>query len=136
MVHVTRMTRLIVGAVSTVCIVIVLLSRIEAAQSEPQTSGGLTVYFGIVPAEIIKGPPPHVGERPMHGRIPRRPHKYHAVAALFDAKTGDRISDASVTARISGVGMSGSSKKLEPMEIGGTRTYGTLCICLVATCTL
>jgi hypothetical protein len=60
----------------------------------------------------------------MHGRIPRGPHEYHVVAALFDTATGVRISDAAVTAQISGLGLSGSSKKLERMEIAGSTTYG------------
>jgi len=86
---------------------------------------GLTVYLGIVPAEIVKGPASHLAERPMHGRIPRGPHEYHVVVALFDAVTRARISDANVTAQISGVGLSGGSKKLELMQVAGTETYGT-----------
>src|SRR5579859_1592063 len=53
-----------------------------------RTTNGLTVYLGIVPAEIVKGPGPHSAEQPMHGRIPRGPHEYHLIAALFDAATG------------------------------------------------
>lgn len=60
----------------------------------------------------------------MHGRIPSGPHEYHVVAAIFDAATGARISDANVTAQVSGLGLSGTKKKLEPMEIAGTTTYG------------
>jgi hypothetical protein len=60
----------------------------------------------------------------MHGGIPRGPHEYHFVAALFDAASGTRISDAAVTAQVSGLGLSGSKTKLEPMQISGTTTYG------------
>lgn len=95
-----------------------------ADSSQSKTSGGLTVYVGFMPAEIIKGPAPRSGEQPMHGRIPRGPHDYHVVAAVFEAANGTRVSDASVTAQVSGLGLSGSSKKLEPMQIEGTTTYG------------
>jgi hypothetical protein len=96
-----------------------------AAQTgEPKTSGGLTVYLGVVPAGIVKGPSPRSAEKPMHGRVPRGTHEYHVVAAIFDAATNARISDASVAAQVSGLGLSGPSKKLEPMEIVGTITYG------------
>lgn len=88
-----------------------------AAESElSKTVGGLTVYLGVVPAEIVKGlPASSTTERPMHGRIPKGPHEYHLVAAVFDATGGTRISDAIVTAQVSGLGLSGSKMKLEPM---------------------
>lgn len=39
-----------------------------------KTAGGVTVYLGIVPAEIVKGlRSGSATERPMHGRIPRGP---------------------------------------------------------------
>ena len=60
----------------------------------------------------------------MHGGIPTGPHEYHFVAAVFDAVSGARVSDAVVTAEVAGLGLSGSKKKLEPMQIAGTTTYG------------
>ena len=60
----------------------------------------------------------------MHGGVPKGPHEYHVVAAVFDVASGARISDAVVTAQISGLGLSGSKKQLEPMQIAGTTTYG------------
>ncbi|WP_454618792.1 hypothetical protein [Bradyrhizobium cenepequi] len=89
-----------------------------------KTAGGLTVYIGAVPAEIVKGLGTHSAEPPMHGRIPKGPHEYHLVAAIFDAATGERVSDAAVTAEVSGLGLSGSKQRLEPMQIAGTTTYG------------
>ncbi len=90
-----------------------------------KTAGGVTVYLGVVPAEIVKGLAAggHT-ERPMHGGVPRGPHEYHLVAAVFDAANGARISDAAVTAQVSGLGLSGGRMKLEPMQISGTTTYG------------
>jgi len=60
----------------------------------------------------------------MHGGIPKGPHEYHFVAAVFDAASGARVSDAVVTAEVAGLGLSGSKEKLEPMQIAGTTTYG------------
>ncbi len=98
---------------------------IAADTDQSQTAGGLTVYLGVVPAEIVKGPAASGNtERPMHGRIPKGPHEYHVVAAVFDAASGARVSDAVVTAEVSGLGLSGTKKKLEPMQIAGTTTYG------------
>jgi len=90
-----------------------------------KTAGGVTVYLGIVPAEIVKGlPSGSTTERPMHGRVPKGSHEYHVVAAVFDAASGARVSDAVVTAEVSGLGLSGARTKLEPMQISGTTTYG------------
>ncbi len=60
----------------------------------------------------------------MHGGIPSGKHAYHLVVAVLDAKTGDRVSDATVFARIAPLGFSGKRKLLEPMAIAQTTTYG------------
>jgi hypothetical protein len=96
----------------------------DAQESLVRTAGGLTVYLGIVPAAIVKGPGPHRAEPPMHGGAPKGPHQYHLVTAIFDATTNARIEDATVTAQISGLGLSGSKVALEPMQIANTVTYG------------
>ena len=112
-------------AITLGCSCLLVIGTAMAAKSgEVKTSGGLTVYLGVVPAEIVRGPSPHSAERLMHGRIPHGPHEYHVVAAIFDAATGTRVSDASVSAQLSGVGLSGERKNLEPMQLSGTITYG------------
>ncbi len=89
-----------------------------------KTAGGLTVYLGVVPAEIVKGPLNHSAARPMHGGIPKGAHEYHVVAAIFDASTGARVANATVTAQVSGLGLVGPQKPLGQMEIANTITYG------------
>src|SRR6516165_11584120 len=71
-----------------------------------------------MPAELVKGQPV------MHGGVPAGRHEDHIVVAIFDAASGARVSDATVTARVSGLGLSGSEKTLEPMNIANTITYG------------
>lgn len=114
------------GVLPAIVLSVMLCASAPAAAQDggSKTGGGLTVYLGVVPAELVKGPSPHSAEKPMHGRIPRGAHEYHVVAAVFDAATNDRVSDAAVTAQVSGLGLSGGSKKLERMEIAGTTTYG------------
>jgi hypothetical protein len=98
---------------------------VAANTDQSKTAGGVTVYLGVVPAEIVKGlAAGSSGERPMHGGIPKGPHEYHIVAAVFDATSGARVSDAVVTAEVSGLGLAGTKTKLEPMQIAGTTTYG------------
>jgi|SRR6516165_647093 hypothetical protein len=121
-----RFIKELLGALVGLAVISIALNKIATAAEpgESKTKGGLTVYLGVVPAEIVKGPSSHSSDRAMHGRIPRGPHEYHVVAALFDTASGARVSDAAVTAQISGLGLSGNSKKLEPMEIAGSTTYG------------
>lgn len=83
-----------------------------------QSADGLTAYLGVMPAAIVKG------DRAMHGGAPKGPHEYHVVAAIFDSASGARVSDANVTAKISGLGLSGYETTLEPMKIADTITYG------------
>jgi hypothetical protein len=71
-----------------------------------------------LPAEIIKGQPV------MHGGTPAGRHEHHIVVAIFDAASGARVSDATVTAKVSPLGLSGSEKALETMNIADTVTYG------------
>jgi hypothetical protein len=92
--------------------------------SDTANAGGLTAYLGVVPAEIVRGHPPDHPEGTMHGGPPRGTHEYHVVVAIFDAVADVRVSDATVTAKVSGLGLSGPEKVLEPMAIANTITYG------------
>ncbi|MEO8467200.1 MAG: hypothetical protein ABI640_17865 [Gammaproteobacteria bacterium] len=60
----------------------------------------------------------------MHGGVPRGPHAYHVVAAIFDAATGARIEDAKVESRVVPRLLAAESRTLEPMRIANTVTYG------------
>ena len=70
---------------------------------------GLSVYLGVIPSQLIKG-----HEKNMHGGA-KGDDSYHILVALFDAKSGKRISDATVNATVASVGMRGVKKSLEPM---------------------
>ncbi len=100
------------------------IDKVPAQDDLSRTAGGLTVYLGVIPAELTKGPPSHIPEPEMHGGVPRGSHEFHVVAAIFDAVSGARVSDATVTAQVSGIGLAGTKKTLETMQIAGTTTYG------------
>ena len=99
-------------------------SSVPTTDAGSRTGGGLTAYIGVIPAEIVKGHPSSHPEQTMHGGVPQGRHEYHLIAAIFDAVSEARISDAIVTAKISGVGLAGSEQELEPMKIENTITYG------------
>ena len=80
---------------------------------------GVRIYLGVVPAEIVRGHPKEHPEGQMHDGAPAGSGQYHVMVALFDAKTGQRIDVAEVTAKVAGV-----EKKLEVMNIANAITYG------------
>jgi hypothetical protein len=112
-------------AATAAVVALTLLGSSPAAAAEAgdsKTAGGLTVYLGVVPAEIVKGQ--HPAGPQVHGGVPKGAHEYHVVAAVFDAASNARIPDATVSAKVSGLGLSGPQKTLEPMKIADTITYG------------
>ena len=95
------------------------------ADDNYQTSDGLAVYLGIVPAAVVRGHPSSHAEGAMHGGAGSGRHQQHIVVAVFDAGTGVRIENARVSARIAGLGDIGrQAADLEPMTIANTVTYG------------
>lgn len=105
---------------------LVLIANAAQAVDTGQTKSadGLTVYLGVIPAEIIRGHPPGHPERLAHGGPPSGRHSYHVVVAIFDAVTGARVTDAKVSAQVASLGLSGPTRELEPMTIADTVTYG------------
>ncbi len=91
-----------------------------AEPSDVQTADGMIVYIGVIPAAIIKGHPDVM----MHGGKPSGVNEFHLTVAVFDAATGQRLSDATVTATVGEVGLAGTTTALEPMHIADTVTYG------------
>ncbi len=85
---------------------------------------GIAIYYGVIPAEMIRGHPSQSPEATMHGGIPRSPHAYHVMVALFDASSLQRITDADVTAKVAEIGLAGEEKKLEKFTIADAVTYG------------
>jgi hypothetical protein len=53
-------------------------SMAVAADDPPyKLAGGLAVYIGVVPAELVKGHPSQHAEKTMHGGAPKGAHQYH-----------------------------------------------------------
>jgi len=88
-----------------------------------RTVDGIAVYIGIVPGELIRGHPPKHPEATMHGGV--SVGESHLTVAVYDAKSRQRIRNAAVAARVTDDrGISNVRKKLEPMLIAGSPTFG------------
>lgn len=97
----------------------------HAANHNFRTAGDIGVYLGVVPAQIVLGHPPSHPEQTMHGGVPGGRHEYHILVAVFEQPSGTRVTDAEVTAKVSGEGhIGGTNLKLEPMTIADAVTYG------------
>ena len=101
-----------------------LSSAFAADSSLHKIVDGVAIYVGVIPAELIEGHPKAHPESEMHGGVPVTEAQYHIVIALFDAKTGARITNAKVTASLSSIGFPVIKKTLEPMLIANSISYG------------
>jgi hypothetical protein len=95
-----------------------------AEDAQQKTVDGVSVYIGVLPAEMLLGHPKGHHEREMHGGVPAGINRYHVVVALFDAATGKRVTNAQVKIAGASIGMAGSRTKAEPMLINNVTTYG------------
>lgn len=116
------MLKTIIAAAATLVLVTAALAQ---STSLSKTVNGVTFYLGVIPAEIVRGHPKEHPESTMHGSPPKGTGwSRHIVVALFDAKTGERITDAKVSARVEQLGLTADHKDLDPMQIAGTVSYG------------
>ncbi len=58
----------------------------------------------------------------LHGLKGKR---HHITVAIFDSKSGQRITDAKVVANIGEMGLSSNRKKLRPEQYGSAVSYGS-----------
>lgn len=100
-----------------------------AAQGPASAAGpgkivdGMEVFYGVVPAEVI-GKRANVHDPKMHGGKKAGDDSQHLVVSVLDAKTGHHIDNATVTATVTPLGLASQEKRLEPMQINQTVTYG------------
>lgn len=87
-----------------------------------QVVGGMTVHLGLMPVGAIRGDP---NAYPAHDRskLPTGANMYHVMLALFDNKTGERITDAAITASVAPLAFPGARKPLDPTFVDGKITY-------------
>jgi cytochrome c5 len=96
----------------------------SAPQANRKVVDGTEIYLGIVSAESMRAQHPQAdAESKMHGGIPSGKGYYHLNISLFDSNSKAEIKDAQVEVRIS-TPLTGETKRLEPMVINNTVSYG------------
>lgn len=87
--------------------------------------GNFWVYLAVMPADFVAGPrAAEPGATPFQPGSARDTH--HLMVSLFDYRTGGRITEAVVEARVAGLGFSGVKKALENTSAAGAPVYGGL----------
>ncbi len=106
---------------------LVMLSGFSSAYAEvpgqPIRKDGLTIYYGVLPAEMV-AQQEHGAGKHMQSTYAAGGDTHHLVVAIFEEQTGKRLSDASVRARVEPLGGASQEKLLEPMKIADTVTFG------------
>jgi cytochrome c5 len=82
-----------------------------------------TLDFGVVPAKIMRAQPKEYPAS-VYGALPPLPDHYYVTVAAFDARTGQRVTDAVVKARVSGASGAGREQTLKPINVGNAVSYG------------
>lgn len=82
---------------------------------------GIDIYMGITHADLADQDLSAQQMAMVHGL---RGKKHHITVALFDGKTGQRITDAKVVARIGEMGLGSNRKKLKQEKYGDAVSYG------------
>jgi len=116
-------TRFVITGLATVLVMIAGAGATLAADYY-KTAGNLAVYLGVLPAEMVQGHSPEHPEGKMHGGVPSAKRQHHVVVAIFDTKDGSRIANAEVSARVEEIGLAPITRKLEPMIIANTTSFG------------
>ena len=95
---------------------------VGAATEYEKRADGLVVYMGVLPAQVLRGETDH--RATMHGGLPSGSGSHHLVIAIFEERTGNQVVATAVNASVGPLGMGMTRRKLEPMLIGPTTTYG------------
>ena len=120
-----EMNKFLVVIVSVAVMLLVSVVNTPIAIASGKTANGISVYIGTFPTAMIGGHPKSHPTGTMHGGVPVQPH-HHLVVALFDKKTGKRITGARIKAAVIRINSKStvSYKDMQPMLIGGKITYG------------
>lgn len=120
----TKFLRYTTAGVLALLLALASLTAHAAENTQYKIVDGLSIYVGVLPAEMLLGHSKGHEEREMHGGVPAGANRYHVVVALFDATSGKRITDAQVKIGGASIGIAAARKKAEPMLVNNQVTYG------------
>ena len=106
-------------ASAAIAILLTGAASVQGAQLTKQAQG-MIIHVGVTRAVVAQAS----ADPTMHGGVPAAKGSHHVVVALYDRTGNQRISEAEVTARVGEIGLASVEKKMEPMVIDKTVTWG------------
>jgi len=86
---------------------------------------GIDVYLVVMPAEMIGGHPKDHPESLMHKEnIVENINQFHVSVGVIEEKSGMRIQNLSVSARVISSNYQGAYKTMQKMQMGGEISFG------------
>ena len=95
-----------------------------AATEYEKHADGLAVYMGVLPTQVLRGNADAGHLAGMHGGLPSGSGSHHLVLAIYDERTKRQVEGAEVAATVTPLGFGPARRRLEPMSIGTSATYG------------
>lgn len=92
--------------------------------SASKRAGDLVVDLAVVPASFVFGHRPEETGQGMHGGTPPSRYSHHLIVAVFEARGGERVTDAAVTAVVTSRQHPAEAVDLQPMTFAGAAAYG------------
>lgn len=89
-----------------------------------KTAGDMEIHLGLLPAEKLRQYPKGSPEASMHGGVPRGSGYYHLNVSLIDGPSQTVVADARVETKVEQVGLSSTSKLMEPIRFDNLTSYG------------
>jgi hypothetical protein len=111
------------GLACSVAAMLIASAALATDISGHRVVDGLDVYFGVVPARVLREFPKDSQEAAMHRFIPMGKRKHHMLVSLFESDDMQRVTDAQVTVRIREPGFGWTTKHLYPTTLNGNLTY-------------
>lgn len=95
------------------------ISAAHSAEEQKLVVDGMEIFYGILSEERV-----HADEDSSftHRGLLRK-HRRHLTVALFDAETKQRISDATINATVTPLGLAPTRKRLKQVRINEAVTY-------------
>jgi hypothetical protein len=106
------------SSILAVCFIAMPVAMASDSERHQQVNG-MDVYLGVIPSQLAAS-----DHFDMHGINVSGRHVYHVLVAIFDSKTGKRISDAAVQATVTDHALTTAEKVLGAMHTDGAVSYG------------
>jgi hypothetical protein len=111
------------GLALATAVMLIVGTALADHSSGYKVADGLTIYYAVIPAEVLRAYPKGSPEAKAHASIPRGKNVDHMLVAVFEGKGMARITDARVTVRVRETGLGWAKKRLEPMMLYNASTY-------------